>query len=260
MHKRDTSDNQNQEEKTVSTYDRVSLNRLLCRESEKQRVTRKVKWFDDQQGVGRVNDASTGKSFYGPDGPYAMFAGKDTSRALAKMSKNEDDIPPSFDDLSDKAIDVLNDWENKFQAKYLGISYANLAPPVYVVLGSSMDLAVGHVSIASLVLGSMLTEEVSPSEQPHHFLQLGLTSTFFAGIFQAALGILRTELDGSSETEMMVYPPFEFSDVSPPSIITEGTHGGPWRKKMSDLDGTEDEKDFPWWCLDSVLNNRLPSF
>lgn len=70
----------------------------------------------------------------------------------------------------------------------------------------------------------------------------------------------RTELDGSSETEMMVYPPFEFSDVSPPSIITEGTHGGPWRKKMSDLDGTVDEKDFPWWCLDSVLNNRLPSF
>ena len=81
-----------------------------------------MKWFDDQQGVGRVNDASTGKSFYGPDGPYAMFTGKDTSRALAKMSKNEDDIPPSFDDLSDKAIDVLNDWENKFQAKYLVVA------------------------------------------------------------------------------------------------------------------------------------------
>lgn len=54
-----------------------------------------------------------------------------------------------------------------------------------------MDLAVGPVSIASLVLGSMLTEEVSPSEQPDLFLQLALTSTFFAGIFQAALGILR---------------------------------------------------------------------
>jgi len=54
-----------------------------------------------------------------------------------------------------------------------------------------MDLAVGPVSIASLVLGSMLTEEVSPNEQPHLFLQLGLTSTFFVGIFQAALGILR---------------------------------------------------------------------
>ena len=54
-----------------------------------------------------------------------------------------------------------------------------------------MDLAVGPVSIASLVLGSMLTEEVSPNEQPHLFLQLGLTSTIFAGIFQATLGILR---------------------------------------------------------------------
>ena len=54
-----------------------------------------------------------------------------------------------------------------------------------------MDLALGPVSIASLVLGSVLTEEVSPSEQPDLFLQLALTSTFFAGIFQAALGILR---------------------------------------------------------------------
>ncbi|ESW29742.1 hypothetical protein PHAVU_002G095200 [Phaseolus vulgaris] len=86
-----------------------------------------------------------------------------------------------------------------------GISYAKLAnlpailglyssfvpPLVYVVLGSSMDLAVGPVSIASLVLGSMITEEVSPTAQPDLFLQLALTSTFFAGIFQAALGVLR---------------------------------------------------------------------
>ncbi|KAG4396659.1 hypothetical protein GLYMA_19G241800v4 [Glycine max] len=68
----------------------------------------------------------------------------------------------------------------------------------------------------------------------------------------------RIEVDGSSENDAMVYPPFEFSVTSPPSIITEGTHGGPWRKKITDLDGTKDEKDFPWWCLDCVLNNRLP--
>lgn len=55
-----------------------------------------------------------------------------------------------------------------------------------------------------------------------------------------------------------IVPPFEFSTVSPPSIITEGSHGGPWRKKITELDGTEDEKDFPWWCLDCVLNGRLP--
>ncbi|XP_057733258.1 uncharacterized protein LOC130948522 isoform X1 [Arachis stenosperma] len=66
------------------------------------------------------------------------------------------------------------------------------------------------------------------------------------------------EVDGSSENDAMVYPPFEFSVISPPSIVTEGTHGVPWRKKMTDLDGTEDEKDLPLWCLDCLLNNRLP--
>lgn len=47
-----------------------------------------------------------------------MFAGKDASRALAKMTKNEEDITSSLEGLSEKEIGVLNDWENKFQAKY----------------------------------------------------------------------------------------------------------------------------------------------
>lgn len=62
---------------------------------------------------------------------------------------------------------------------------------VYVVLGSSRDLAVGPVSIASLILGSMLRQEVSPAQDPILFLQLAFTSTFFAGLFQASLGFLR---------------------------------------------------------------------
>ncbi|KAK7332912.1 hypothetical protein VNO80_29668 [Phaseolus coccineus] len=78
-------------------------------------------------------------------------------------------------------------------------------------------------------------------------------------IASRSLNHSRIEVDGSSENDTMVYPPFEFSVTSPPSIITEGSHGGPWRKKITDLDGTKDEKDFPWWCLDCVLNNRLPS-
>nr|GLL41678.1 cation transporter [Ipomoea trifida] len=86
-----------------------------------------------------------------------------------------------------------------------GISYAKLAnlppivglyssfvpPLVYAVLGSSRDLAVGPVSIASLILGSMLRQEVSPSDDPNLFLQLAFSSTFFAGLFQASLGIFR---------------------------------------------------------------------
>ncbi|XP_077212270.1 putative sulfate transporter 3.4 [Tasmannia lanceolata] len=86
-----------------------------------------------------------------------------------------------------------------------GISYAKLAnlPPIiglyssfvpplaYAVLGSSRDLAVGPVSIASLVMGSMLREMVSPLKEPVLYLQLAFTATFFAGVFQASLGLLR---------------------------------------------------------------------
>lgn len=72
------------------------------------------------------------------------------------------------------------------------------------------------------------------------------------------LTLSRIEGDGNSENDSAVYPPFEFLAASPPSIVTEGSQGGPWRKKITDLDGTEDEKDFPWWVLDCVLNNRLP--
>ncbi|KAG8366727.1 hypothetical protein BUALT_Bualt17G0109400 [Buddleja alternifolia] len=86
-----------------------------------------------------------------------------------------------------------------------GISYAKLAnlppivglyssfvpPLIYAVLGSSRDLAVGPVSIASLIMGSMLRQEVSPVNDPILFLQLAFSSTFFAGLFQSSLGFLR---------------------------------------------------------------------
>jgi len=67
---------------------------------------------------GRIFDVTAGKSFYGPGGDYAMFAGKDASRALAKMSKDQDDVVGSLHGLSDKEMGVLNDWEKKFEAKY----------------------------------------------------------------------------------------------------------------------------------------------
>ncbi|XP_059446133.1 sulfate transporter 3.1-like [Corylus avellana] len=86
-----------------------------------------------------------------------------------------------------------------------GISYANLAnlppiiglyssfvpPLVYAMLGSSKDLAVGTVAVASLLISSMLGKEVNPNQNPTLYLQLALTSTFFAGVFQASLGLLR---------------------------------------------------------------------
>ncbi|XP_058005323.1 probable sulfate transporter 3.4 [Hevea brasiliensis] len=86
-----------------------------------------------------------------------------------------------------------------------GISYAKLAnlppivglyssfvpPLIYSILGSSRHLGVGPVSISSLVMGSMLSEAVSPTEDQILYLKLAFTATFFAGVFQASLGLLR---------------------------------------------------------------------
>ncbi|KAL6635272.1 hypothetical protein ACP70R_027943 [Stipagrostis hirtigluma subsp. patula] len=67
---------------------------------------------------GKVYDVTSGRSFYGPGGAYAMFAGREASRALAKMSKDEADISGDLSGLSEKELGVLADWETKFQAKY----------------------------------------------------------------------------------------------------------------------------------------------
>jgi len=67
---------------------------------------------------GKIYDVSSGKSFYGPGGSYAMFSGKDASRALAKMSTKEEDVVADIDGLTEKEIGVLDDWDRKFAAKY----------------------------------------------------------------------------------------------------------------------------------------------
>ncbi|OIT05290.1 PREDICTED: probable sulfate transporter 3.4 [Nicotiana attenuata] len=86
-----------------------------------------------------------------------------------------------------------------------GISYAKLAnlppiiglyssfvpPLIYSILGSSRHLAVGPVSIASLVMGTMLSQAVSYSQEPILYLQLAFTATLFAGLLQASLGFFR---------------------------------------------------------------------
>ncbi|XP_064995642.1 sulfate transporter 3.1-like [Musa acuminata AAA Group] len=86
-----------------------------------------------------------------------------------------------------------------------GISYAKLAnlppilglyssfvpPLVYAMMGSSKDLAVGTVAVASLLIASMLGKEVPPSQNPTLYLHLAFSATFFAGVFQTSLGLLR---------------------------------------------------------------------
>jgi membrane-associated progesterone receptor component len=59
--------------------------------------------------------------FYGPGGPYALFAGRDASRALAKMSFEPEDLTSDISGLGPFELDALQDWEYKFMSKYVKV-------------------------------------------------------------------------------------------------------------------------------------------
>ncbi|CAM8984444.1 unnamed protein product [Rhodiola kirilowii] len=70
--------------------------------------------------------------------------------------------------------------------------YSSFVPPlIYAIMGSSKDIAIGPVAVVSLLLGTMLSNEIDPVKNPAEYLRLAFTATFFAGITQATLGVFR---------------------------------------------------------------------
>lgn len=70
--------------------------------------------------------------------------------------------------------------------------YSSFVPPlIYAIMGSSRDIAIGPVAVVSLLLGTLLRNEIDPTTNPVDYRRLAFTATFFAGITQATLGILR---------------------------------------------------------------------
>ncbi|EIM80650.1 cytochrome b5 [Stereum hirsutum FP-91666 SS1] len=74
---------------------------------------------------GTVFDVTAGRNFYGPDGMYGNFAGRDASRGMAKQSFDEDmltDIDQPLDklqDLTPDEIENMNGWFDHFSNKYI---------------------------------------------------------------------------------------------------------------------------------------------
>lgn len=88
--------------------------------------------FDGKDGgrillaiMGTVFDVSAGKSFYGPDGMYGNFAGRDASRGMAKQSFEPDVLTPTDEpidkltDLKPEDIDNMKAWYDHFSNKYI---------------------------------------------------------------------------------------------------------------------------------------------
>ncbi|XP_068640758.1 membrane steroid-binding protein 1-like [Aristolochia californica] len=59
----------------------------------------------------QIYDVLQSRMFYGPGGPYALFTGKDYSRALAKMSFEEKDLTGDISGLAPFELEALQDWE-----------------------------------------------------------------------------------------------------------------------------------------------------
>lgn len=67
---------------------------------------------------GEIFDVSKGRDFYGPGAGYAMFAGREVSRALALMSLDPDDCCAELADLTPRQLETLEEWISKFREKY----------------------------------------------------------------------------------------------------------------------------------------------
>ncbi|GJN28913.1 hypothetical protein PR202_gb17087 [Eleusine coracana subsp. coracana] len=70
--------------------------------------------------------------------------------------------------------------------------YSSFVPPlIYPLMGGSRDIAMGPVAVVSLLLGTLLQNEIDPKTNPLEYRRLAFTATFFAGVTQAALGFFR---------------------------------------------------------------------
>ncbi|XP_052150108.1 sulfate transporter 1.2-like [Oryza glaberrima] len=73
----------------------------------------------------------------------------------------------------------------------IGLHSSFVPPLIYALMGTSRELAMGPVAVISLLLGTLLQEEIDPKKNPLDYRRLAFTATFFAGVTQAALGFCR---------------------------------------------------------------------
>mmetsp|Transcript_59807 Transcript_59807/g.165385 ORF Transcript_59807/g.165385 Transcript_59807/m.165385 type:complete len:433 (+) Transcript_59807:68-1366(+) len=68
--------------------------------------------------LGRVYDVTVGKDFFGPGGPYEMFAGRDGTYNLAVMSLKKQTLDKFEYELDDEDKECLADWIAYFDNRY----------------------------------------------------------------------------------------------------------------------------------------------
>ncbi|XP_042244749.1 neudesin [Thunnus maccoyii] len=73
---------------------------------------------------GVVFDVTKGKEFYGKDAPYNALVGKDSTRAVAKMSLDPADLTSDTTGLSEEQLKSLDGvFEGTYKTKYPIVGY-----------------------------------------------------------------------------------------------------------------------------------------
>lgn len=89
-----------------------------------------------------VFDVSSGADFYGPGGPYNIFAGKDATHGLATSSTDPTKVTGDISKLTEHQKDTHLQWYAKYTSKYPVVGYvvsddAQVADDVSVVTTES---------------------------------------------------------------------------------------------------------------------------
>lgn len=73
---------------------------------------------------GVVFDVTKGKEFYGKDAPYNALVGKDSTRAVAKMSLEPSDLTSDTTGLTEEQLESLDSiFEGTYKTKYPIVGY-----------------------------------------------------------------------------------------------------------------------------------------
>jgi membrane-associated progesterone receptor component len=70
-----------------------------------------------------VFDMESGRDFYGPGGPYHLFAGRNATCGLAKSSVNPADVDGDVSKLTAHERDTQAQWHAKYASKYPIVGY-----------------------------------------------------------------------------------------------------------------------------------------
>ncbi|PKU69002.1 membrane steroid-binding protein 1-like [Dendrobium catenatum] len=117
---------------------------------------------------GQIYDVTQSRMFYGPGGPYALFAGKDASRALAKMSFEQKDLTGDISGLGPFELEALQDWEYKFMSKYVKVGTVKKTVPV--TDGSSETANASEITDESVEV-SHTAESNNPTGSAKHDIE-----------------------------------------------------------------------------------------